>query len=46
MMTYEEALVYIRNVLNNWTSWKEHHQTLTEALAVIVKHLDDEGDNH
>lgn len=41
-MSYEEAKEYIRNLLDNWHSWQEHHKTLTEALEVIMKHLEEE----
>lgn len=43
MMSYEEAIEYIKFVLNKWTIWKTHHKTLTEALEVILKHNDDGG---
>lgn len=42
-MTYEEAIKYISKVLDNWSSWQTHHQALSEALEVIVKHAEDEG---
>lgn len=44
-MSYEEAILYIKDVLENWTAWKEHHQYLTEALKAIVEHDDDGGNN-
>ena len=41
-MSYEEAKEYIRSLLDNWTSWKEHHKALTEALEVIMAYIDEE----
>lgn len=41
-MNYDEAIAYIKGVLNNWTSWQEHHQGLTEALKIIVQHSETE----
>jgi hypothetical protein len=44
-MDYEKAIKYIKDVLENWTAWKEHHQYLAEALKVIVEHADNGGNN-
>ena len=41
-MDYKEALEYVRNVLDNWESWKAHHILLTEALVVIMRNIDKE----
>ena len=41
-MNYDEAVAYVKGVLDNWTAWKEHHQGLTEALEIIIKHLEAE----
>ena len=37
-MSYEEAIAYVKTVLETWTAWQGHHQSLTEALKVIVQH--------
>ena len=41
-MDYDEAVAYIKDVLENWTAWKTHHQGLTEALEVIIQHIETE----
>lgn len=42
-MSLEEAVRYIRDVLNTWGSWKEHHRPLVQALEVILRHIDNGG---
>lgn len=41
-MSYDEAIAYVKGVLDHWTAWKDHHHALTEALEVILKHIETE----
>lgn len=45
MMTYDEAVAYVRKVLIKWSQWSTHHKLLIEALKVILQHIDDGGNN-
>ena len=35
-MTYENALDYLKNVVNSWDSWCNHHSRLVEAINVVL----------
>ena len=42
MMDYDEAIAYVKSVLDTWIAWQGHHQGLTEALRIIVHHCETE----
>ena len=41
-MSYDEAIAYVKDVLDTWTAWQGHHQGLTEALKIIIQHIETE----
>ena len=41
-MDYDKAVAYVKGVLDNWTAWQGHHQCLTEALKIIINHIETE----
>ena len=41
-MDYDKAVAYVKGVLDNWTAWQGHHQCLTEALKIIIQHIETE----
>ena len=41
-MDYDEAIAYVKGVLDNWIAWQGHHQGLTQALKIIIQHIETE----
>ena len=41
-MSYDEAIAYVKDVLDTWIAWQGHHQGLTEALKIIIQHIETE----
>ena len=38
-MTKEEAIEYLEQVLDRWTSWHDHHYKLVRALEVLLEEV-------
>ena len=38
-MKKEDAIEYLEQVLENWTSWHTHHDKLVRALEVLLEEL-------
>ena len=36
IMTEQEAIEYIENLLKNWSSWGKHHTALVQSLEIIL----------
>lgn len=45
MMTYDEAVSYVRKVITKWSLWGTHHKLLIKAIEVILQHIDEGGNN-
>ncbi len=38
-MKKEEAIEYLEQVLERWTSWHDHHYKLVEALEILLEEV-------
>jgi hypothetical protein len=38
-MKKEEAIEYLEQVLDRWTSWHDHHYKLVRALEVLLEEV-------
>ncbi len=41
-MTKSEAIEYLEHVLENWSSWHDHHKKLVDALESLLEEVKDE----
>lgn len=41
-MTKQEAIEYLEQVLNRWSSWHNHHCKLVRALEVLLEEVKSE----
>ena len=40
-MTKKQAIEYLENILENWNTWRRHHEPLCQAIETlleVVKH--------
>lgn len=35
-MNKQEAIEYLEKVLENWITWREHHETLCQAIEILL----------
>ena len=40
-MTKQEAIEYLENVLENWGSWRDHHEILCKAIETLLEVVQD-----
>jgi Txe/YoeB family toxin of Txe-Axe toxin-antitoxin module len=38
-MTKSEAKEYLEQVLENWSSWHDHHKKLVDAIEVLLEEI-------
>ena len=38
-MTKQEAIEYLEKVLTEWNIWREHHETLCQAIEVLLEEV-------
>ncbi len=38
-MKKEEAIEYLKQVLDRWTSWHDHHYKLVRAIEVLLEEV-------
>ncbi len=38
-MTKEQATDYLEKVLNDWNTWREHHELLCKAIEVVLEEI-------
>lgn len=43
--TEQEAIKYVENLLNNWSSWREHHIALVQSLEIILAKIKEASKN-
>ena len=36
-MTKQQATEYLKKVLENWTTWRVHHEPLCQAIEVLLE---------
>ena len=41
-MTKSEAIEYLKKVLENWNTWRDHHEPLCQAIEVLLEVANDE----
>jgi hypothetical protein len=37
-----EAIEYLEYILENWTTWREHHETLCQAIEILLEEVKDD----
>lgn len=37
-----EAIDYLENVLDNWGTWRSHHEPLCKAIEILLEEIKDE----
>ena len=42
-MTREDAIEYLEQVLDHWTSWHEHYHKLVRAIEILLEDAKNEG---
>ena len=45
-MTKSEAIEYLEYVLDNWTTWRVHHEQLCQAIEVLLEVVRGEDRNN
>ena len=38
-MTKQEAIEYLEYILDNWNTWREHHEPLCQAVEVLLEEV-------
>jgi Txe/YoeB family toxin of Txe-Axe toxin-antitoxin module len=38
-MTKQDAIDYLEKVLDNWSSWHDHHKKLVDAIEVLLEEI-------
>ena len=41
-MTKPEAIEYLEKVIENWTTWRGHHEILCQAIEILLEETKDE----
>lgn len=41
-MTKQKAKEYLENVLENWTTWRVHHEQLCQAIEALLEEMKDD----
>ena len=41
-MTKHEAIEYLEYILENWITWREHHEKLCQAIEILLEGSKDE----
>ena len=41
-MTKQQAVEYLRKILENWTTWRHHHEMLCQAIEVLLEGVKDD----
>ena len=39
-MTKKEAIEYLKNTLETWDAWREHHEKLCRAIEALLEEVD------
>ena len=45
-MTKPEAIEYLEQVLENWSSWHDHHKKLVDAIEILLEGVRSEDRNN
>lgn len=38
-MTKQEAIEYLEKVLENWITWRTHHERLCQAIEILLEEV-------
>ena len=41
-MDKQQAIEYLEKVLENWNSWRDHHEPLCKAIEVLLEVVNDD----
>jgi hypothetical protein len=41
-MTKHEAIEYLEHILEDWTTWREHHEMLCQAIETLLEEVKDD----
>ncbi len=41
-MDKQQAIDYLEKVLDNWNTWRDHHETLCQAIEVLLEAVRDD----
>ncbi len=42
-MTKEQSIEYLEKVLENWGTWRTHHEQLCQAIEILLEEIKSEG---
>lgn len=42
-MTKQEAIEYLEYILENWTTWRDRHERLCQAIEVLLEEVKSEN---
>ena len=46
MMTKQQSVEYLKKVLENWGTWRVHHEQLCQAIEVLLEAVKNEDRNN
>jgi hypothetical protein len=41
-MTKQEAIDYLEYILENWGTWRDHHERLCRAIEILLEEIKDD----
>lgn len=41
-MTKQQAVEYLKKVIENWNTWRVHHEQLCQAIETVLEEVKDE----
>lgn len=42
-MTKQQAIDYLEKILENWITWRDHHETLCQAIEILLEEVKSES---
>lgn len=43
-MTKQQAVEYLEKILENWNTWRRHHEPLCQAIEVLLEEFKEKKD--
>ena len=43
-MTKQQAIEYLEKVVENWNTWRRHHEPLCNAIEILLEEVKNEDD--
>jgi hypothetical protein len=41
-MTKQQAVEYLKKILENWNVWRHHHETLCQAIETLLGEVEED----